>query len=80
MRSKAASTCRTATDVDIMRIGCSCFVKNFANEVEYRSGAELRIVAHGQGQVPTAEEVTHGRDPRQAAGGADTRSSMVVDP
>jgi len=34
MRAKAASTCGIEIDVDIMCFRCSCFVKNFVNEVE----------------------------------------------
>jgi len=34
MRTKAAIICGIEIDVDIMRIRCSRFVKNFVNEVE----------------------------------------------
>ena len=42
MRAKAACTCGIAVDVGIMRIRCSCLVKNFVNEVEQtlRTGAK----------------------------------------
>ena len=34
MRAKAPSICGIEIDVDIMRIRCSCFVKNLVNQVE----------------------------------------------
>jgi hypothetical protein len=34
MRAKPPSNCGIEIDVYIMRIRCSCFVKNFVNEVE----------------------------------------------